>query len=269
MARNPVYLFRYLVFYFVTFLFAWLAVYAMYLVCKTVGVPPLARVFAPVVMILLIPYFMSIGGYYYDYPELAFLALAVWMAWTFEWWWMLPLVVLATWNKESFLFIVLTLYPIFRRRHSRTNALIGTASLALVSAAVYIAISLRFLHGPVGTVLNKWGMQLGFLLHPSNFFRLERTYGIPMFRVSTVFPLILIAWTVWRGWPLLPVAIRQYAKIAAAINFPLFFLFCSPGELRNLSMLYIVFLLLLAVNLTAESEALLAPEDKKLTVAMK
>jgi hypothetical protein len=30
----------------------------------------------------------------------------------------------------------------------------------------------------------------------------------------------------------------------------LYFLFCNPGELRNFSLLYITFLLLLAANLT-------------------
>jgi hypothetical protein len=39
--------------------------------------------------------------------------------------------------------------------------------------------------------------------------------------------------------------------IAAAINFPLFFLFCIPGELRNLSMLYVPILFLMLANLEA------------------
>lgn len=255
MARNPQYFFRYLILYITTFLFAWLAAYAMYLVCKAIGVPPAARVFAPVVMMLLIPYFMSVGGYYYDYPELAFLALAVWMAWRFDGWWMLPLVALATWNKESFLFIVLTLYPILRRRSSQTKALISTGLMALTSAAVYGAICLRFPHNPGAPVLDKWRHQLTFFSHPYNFLVIERTYGIPAFRAFTVIPLLLIAWTAWRGWRLLPVEIRRHGQIAAAINFPLFFLFCSPAEMRDFSMLYIVFLLLIAANLTTEFNA--------------
>jgi hypothetical protein len=269
MARNPVYFFRYLLLYGFTFLSAWLAVYAMYLVCKAVGVPPMARVFAPVLMILAIPYFMSVGGYYYDYPELAFLALAVWMAWRFDWWWMLPLVAIATWNKESFLFVVLTLYPILRRRSSRPGALLGTAVLALASAAVYGMVRLQYLHNPGDTVLSKWRVQLNFLRHPANYFLVERTYGIPAFRAFTVLPLILIAWTVWRGWRLLPVEIRRHGQIAAAINFPLFFLMCSPGEMRDLSMMYIVFLLSLAANLAAESESWVGLEHRDLAPALK
>jgi hypothetical protein len=34
-----------------------------------------------------------------------------------------------------------------------------------------------------------------------------------------------------------------------ALNFPLFLLFCAPGELRDLSMLYVTLLLLVAASL--------------------
>ena len=42
---------------------------------------------------------------------------------------------------------------------------------------------------------------------------------------------------------------QRHAQIAAAINLPLYVLFCAPGELRNLSMLYVVLLVVLATNL--------------------
>jgi hypothetical protein len=202
-------------------------------------------------MILLIPYFLSVGGYFYDYPELAFLALAVWMALKYAWWWMLPLVALATWNKEPFLLATLTLYPILRRRHSRISAVVGTGALASTCAAVYWAVSSRFSQNPGHHIFVKWPLQLAYLSHPKNLIKLEQTYGISMFKAYSLFPLALIVWTVWRGWRPLPVEIRRHGQIAAAINIPLYFLFCSPGELRDLSLLYIVFMLLLAVNLAA------------------
>jgi hypothetical protein len=252
LAVDPRYSFRYTAVYLITFLFAWLSVVAMYLVCRALEMPPVARFFAPVAMILLVPYILSVGGYFYDYPELAFMALAVWMGLEFDWWWMLPLVALATWNKESFLLVTLTLYPILRKRHSRISSLVGTGFLASTCAAVYLAISSHFSQNAGGSVLVKWRKQLEFLLHPANFFKLEQTYGITHFRVFSLVPLALIVWIVWRGWRLLPPEIRRHGQIAAAINIPLFFLFCAPGEMRDLSMLYVVFMLLLAVNLAAE-----------------
>jgi hypothetical protein len=258
MANDPKYFFRYVVIYAGTFFFAWLAVYAMYLVCKAVDVPPVARILAPVFMILAIPYFMSGGGYFYDYPELAFLALAVWMALKFDWWWLLPLFALATWNKESFLLMAPTLYPILRMRSSRMSSWIGTAVLCVASGAVYLAIRGHYLQNSGGAVLLKWHNQIRFLLRPWSYFDWEATYGIAMFKAFSLFSLTLIAWTAWRGWKRLPRAIQGHAKIAAAINLPLYFLFCSPGEMRDFSMLYIVFLLMIAANLAAETDPLVA-----------
>ena len=268
MARDPAYFFRYLTVYMLTFLFAWIAAYAMYLVCKVVGAPLLARFFAPVLMILAMPYFMSVGGYYYDYPELAFIALAVWMGLKFDWWWMLPLVAIATWNKESFLLVIPTLYPLLRKRSSRMKAWIGTGILALTSAAVGLALNLHYRHNPGGTVVSKWRAQITFLVHPMQFlFSWERTYGIPVFKTFTLLPVALIVWTVYRGWPRLPVEIRRHARIASVIIFPLFVLFCGPGEIRDLSMLYVVFLLVLAANLTTDHETWAGQEPKKLASA--
>src|ERR1017187_10131407 len=249
-ARNKVYFFRYLVVYIATFLFALLAVYAMYLVCRALEIPPPAAVFAPVIIILLLPYIMSIGGYFYDYSELAFLALAVWIAIRFDWWWVIPVAVLGTWNKESFLMFVPTLYPFLRCRRSRPGALLCVAGLCLVCAAIYYSMRLQFVNNPGSTLEVHWSEQLQSFLHPGALlFSTEESYGVRGIRVLSVVPMALLIWTVRRGWPRLPRVIQRHGQIAAAINVPLYLLFCAPGELRNLSMLYIAFLVVLAVNL--------------------
>src|ERR1039457_665866 len=249
-AENPIYFFRYLIVYVATFLFALLAVCAMHLVCRAIDLPPPASVFAPVVIILLFPYIESCGGFFYDYPELAFLALAVWIALKFRWWWVIPVAALGTWNKESFLFIIPTLYPFFRQRSSRLGASLAVAFLGLVSIAIYFPIRLRFAHNPGGALEVHWHDQLIYFMHVRDFLLgTEMTYGVPMLKAFTAAPLALLAWTVWRGWSHLPQVVHRHAQIAAAINFPLYFLFCWPGEMRNLSMLYLVFLLALAANL--------------------
>jgi hypothetical protein len=249
LAQSKTYFFRYFVVYSLTFLFAWLAVFAMYLTCRAVNLPVLTCAFAPVLMILAIPYFMSVGGYFYDYPELAFLALAVWISLRHSWWWLLPLVAVATWNKESFLLMIPTLYPLLRSRYSRIATLVGTGCLCATSVLVYCAVRSRFLKNPGGAVFIEWPAQLRYFLYPMNLMGLESTYGVVAFRAFSVVPLALIAWTVWRGWKGVPETIRQHAKIAAAINIPLYFLLCAPGEMRDLSLLYIAFMLLVAANL--------------------
>jgi hypothetical protein len=249
-AENPIYFFRYLIVYTATFLFALFALYAMHLVCQTVGLPPPAAVFAPVIVILLIPYIESGGGFFYDYPELAFLALSVWVALRFRWWWVIPVAALGSWNKESFLFIIPTLYPFFRLRSSRVNAWLAIAALCLTCVAVYYPIRLHFAHNPGNALEVHWHNQLNYFLNLHEFLLgTEKTYGVPMLRAFTLIPLALLAWTVSRGWPHLPRAIQRHGQIAAAINVPLYLLFCWPGELRDLSLLYVVFLLVLATNL--------------------
>ena len=251
LAYSRTYFLRYKIVYYLSFLFALIAVYAMYLVCKSVGLDSPTAAISAVIMILLIPYFMDIGGYFYDYPELAFFGLAAWMALRFSWWWMIPVVALAAWNKESFLFFVPTLYPLLRRSNSRFSALAGIGTLGLICAAVCWAIRSLYPHNPGGAVQMHLMDQVSFMLHPSNWFNRGRTYGVV--EILTLNPLwvALTSWTLWRGWRLLPPAFQRHAQIAAAINLPLFILFGYPGELRNLSMLYVTLLLLIAENLRA------------------
>jgi hypothetical protein len=250
LAQNRAYFLRYWIVYAADFLLAWISVFAMYLICRSVGhAPPIAALSA-IILILLIPYFMTLGGYFYDYPELAFFALAVWMALNFDWWWMIPIVALGALNKESFLFFIPALYPLLRQRASRINAMVGTGVLGLICAAVYCALRVRFQLNPGETAEIHLLEQIQFMLHLHNWFYPQQTYGILVLPIYNPLSLALIAWTLWRGWRSLPRAIQRHMQIAAIINFPLYFLFCYPGEFRNLSLLYVTLLLLLAANLT-------------------
>jgi hypothetical protein len=260
-ANDPHYSFRYVVLYVGTFLFALLAVNAMYLVCRALAVPWPIAVTAPVIVILLLPYLMTQGGFSYDYSELAFFALAVWVALRFRWWWLIPITVLGTWNKETFLLFVVTLYPLLRLRYTRREAMARVAALAAISLAVLVPIHLHFAHNPGGDAGVGWRGQLGFLFDVHNFFfATEETYGVRMLSASTVLPLALMVWTAVRGWRLLPRAMQRHAGIAAAINLPLYLVFCNPGELRNLSLLSIAALMLIAVNLNRSGDDVLLPE---------
>ncbi|HEY1161016.1 MAG TPA: hypothetical protein VGE83_10320 [Terracidiphilus sp.] len=250
LARSRPWFLRYWVVYAAVFLFAWIAVYAMYLAGKAAGYPPPASALAAIAMILLLPYLLTRGGFFYDFPELAFFALVVWMALRFDWVWIVPVVALAAWNKESFLLFIPALYPLLRRRSSRVSALAGTAILGLTGVLVYCLLRLRFQHNPGGTVELHLLDQIDYMLHPSNLLLREKTYGLLVIQGFNPLLWALIAWTALRGWRFLPRPIQRHAQIAAIINFPLYLLFCVPGELRDLSLLYVTFLFLLAANLT-------------------
>lgn len=248
--ENRAYFLRYLILYFGTFFFAWLAVWMMFLLCRTLGYAPPTAALSALTIILLIPYFMSRGGYYYDYPELAFIMLAVWMALKFDWWWLIPVVALATWNKESFLMFTPALYPLLRQRSSRISALAGNGVFASISAAVYLAIRWHFQHNPGGTGEVHFIDQFRYLGSMSDMFATEWTYGVLMLRGFNPLSIVLTGVLVWRGWRSLPRIMRSYTKIAAAINIPLYLLLGFPGEVRTLSMLYVTLLVLVASSLT-------------------
>ena len=241
---------QYVILYIATYLSALLASFALYRVCTAMNIASPAAVFAAVVFMLIFPLVGVKGGYFFDFPELLFMAVAAGMALSLDWWWIIPIAALGTWNKESFLLFIFTLYPFIRRRHSRMHSLLGIGVLVAVCVAVYVPIRMHFALNPGGTV--EWHLkdQISFFTHP---FRLDtwidRTYDLLFPALSSPIPFLLLVWTAWRGWRFFPPWLKRHAQIAAVINIPLFLLFCEPGELRDLSLLYISFLLILAFNL--------------------
>jgi hypothetical protein len=116
--------------YLSNFLSAVVALYFMYLVCGALDMPEPAAVLAPVILEIFLPYFAPGGAYYYDFPELAFCALAVYVALKLDWWWAIPVAALGEWNKESFLLFIPPLYPFLRQRYSRNATLAQIAALS-------------------------------------------------------------------------------------------------------------------------------------------
>ena len=251
-AQDRTYFLRYWIVFVAVFLFSWISVYAMYLVGQAMGFLPSAAAIAAIAMILLMPYIQDGAGHYYDYPELAFLMLAIWMAIKFDWWWMIPLVALATYNKESFLLFTPTLYPFLRQRTSRIHALAGIGVLGLTAAAVNFLLHLQFSHNPGASIEFHLMDQIRSLpaLYDPRYMNLVKTYDLWMPRTENLLSLTFIAWTVLRIWRLLPKPIQRHMQIAAVISFPLYFMFCIPFEVRDLSFLYGSLLALIAANLT-------------------
>ncbi len=239
--------FRYLIYYLLTFLSALVAVVAMFLVCDGFAFTTQVSVIAPVLVILIVPYAYVFP---YDYSELAFLALAVNIALRFKWLWLLPLAALGAWNKGSFLFFIPTLYPFLRRRASRPKATAIIVTLTFLCGLVYLGMRARFAQNPGGTVIVQWKDHFSTLFNPFYLFTAtDEVYGLRVPRISTILPTCFLVWSFVRVWKRLPVVVRQHGLFAIAINAPLYFLFCTPGEYRNLSLLSVLFLLTVAWNL--------------------
>jgi len=233
--------------YLLTFASAMLAVIGMYLVCGALGFPSAVCLFASTIVILLAPYFYI---YPYDYSELAFLAVGSWIALRFDWWWLLPIAVLGAWNKESFFFFMPTLYPFLRLRLSERRATLALGALTSICGLVYLYTRARFAQN-AGTPV-----EFGLGVRISSFFdrfllltATDEVYGLRLVRISTLLPTLLLIWVIARVWKRFPQPMRNHGVLAASLNIPLYALFCSPNEYRNLSLLSIVFLVTIAFNL--------------------
>lgn len=246
-ARDRVWFFRYLVFYVMQFFSALLAVFALHLVCRTQQLPAAVTLFAPVVVMLLAPYFIK---FYYDYLELALFALAAWIALRRAWWWLFPLAALGAWNKESFLFFVPTLFPLLRQRLSRRAATGVIVGCCLVCGLIYLHERTLYAGNANSSVWVQWKDHFRVLLDPrEDFYAMVETYGVRTPRPSTLLPTLFLLWSFARVWRRLPQVFRSHGVLAIAINLPLYVLFCTPGEYRNLSLLSVAFLLVVAWNL--------------------
>jgi hypothetical protein len=252
LARDRTWFLRYWIVYALAFLSAWVAAAALFELGKAFGFPAPAAALGAIGFLLLVPYLLTVGGYFYDYPELAFCAVTAWMAIRCGWWWMVPVAAVATWNKETFPLFVLMLYPLMRVRHSRIAALTGTGVTVAACAGVDALLWARYGHNPSAgqNTLDRLSAHVHFLTHFfSSPFR-EATYGLPENAVFLFLLLALIAWTALRGWGKLPLPARGHAKIGLAVNVPLYVLFCQAGELRDFGLLGVALFLLMTVNLS-------------------
>jgi hypothetical protein len=259
--HEPAYAFRYLVFYLEGVLAAITAVAFLYLACRVEGHIPLVSLTASTFMILLMPYLMIRGrGYYSDYPELAFLAAGVWAARRLHWPWLIPIVVLGTFNKESYIVIVLTFWPLLLERASKLYSLLQIAILECFAVGVYLMVRSRFRGNGGGTTEFHLWDQFEFFAHPANWlFEPGLAYRMFVPKAMTLIPAALLIWIVWIGSKRLSIGIRRHGMIALALNLPLYVLFCDPGEVRDLGMLYVAFMLCVAGVLSASADGLVPP----------
>lgn len=252
---------RYHIVYYLTFVALLGSLFAMRAVCLAAGASGAAATAAPMVIALLLPFFLTEGGFFYDFFEVLFMACAILLAWR------IPVerpmraagrlgllavvAAMATWNKEAFFFYVVTLYPFLRRSLPRVKAASVVAGLMFVCGCVYLALRMRYAGNPGGAVSFQPGANVFYFLDPGNWFRTESTYGVALPKGLSAAMMLMIAGVAATGWRLLSAPFRVHVLLALAVNVPLFLLFAAEGEARNLSMLYPSLLSLMSMALTA------------------
>jgi hypothetical protein len=243
--RNPRYALRYYLVYALTFGALVAGMLMLRAVCLDLSGDDVAATIAPLAFALAVPMY-----YYYDCPELFFMALAVWIARRANVLWLVPLTLVATFNKESFVCFAIALYPFLRARRSRGEAFAVTGACVALGALVNVLVKWHFAANPGAPALFNLGLNLRFLADPRNYLLSEWTYGILLPKGFNVLILFVLAVLVRAGWRGLPAVVKRHAWFALAINVPLFLLFGYEDEVRALSMLDIVAALLICTSLS-------------------
>lgn len=249
-STNPAYVLRYYVLFVLCFASYLLGILALKAVCHEIYPDETAAMLAAFLMALIFPLLTTQSGYMYDMAELLFMALAVLSAIRGRILLLACITALATFNKESFFFFILTLYPFFREKFSMRKTLAIETGLLAVGGAVNLLVKLYYADNPGGVVEEQLLRHLEWLLNPSSYFLFEVNYGAVTPKGFSVIYLIILAFLVRNAWTYLPPAFKRHGLIALAINLPLFIAFCYQGELRNLSMLFVTFAVLLCINIS-------------------
>jgi hypothetical protein len=208
---------------------------------------------APSAFILAFPYIQTVGGYFYDSIELAFLCGAIILAVNNRVVLLVFLVVFATFNKESFFFIIPTLYPFLREKFSQKRTIVSLIVLVIVAGLVNTYVKFIFQDNSGGFVVFQFWENLRTYLTPSSYFRYETTYGLPSPSRTNIMTLLLVFIIIVRGWRDTPTVWKRHLQIAVLINLPLFIIFCAVGELRNLSLTFAGFVVLIATVIQNKS----------------
>jgi hypothetical protein len=252
-AAKPEFRFRYMVVYYLSFFSLFLSLFVLRQIALDVGVGRTISSVVPAILLLSLPYLQTFGGYFYDNIELLFMSLAFLVAIRGSIPLLIAITIPATLNKESFIFYLPALYPLLRRHLSSKMSSVAVGIAVAVAALLNAQLKLHFLASPGGTAELHFVENIKGYLMVSNYFRPEVTYGIIGPQGAFAGTLAVIVIILFRGWPSCPRYVRQHLLIAAAINFPLFLIFCITGELRNLSLMYVGFVILIAFSLERKS----------------
>lgn len=250
-ARNPKYSFRYLVVYYLVFLASCFAAIFMYALLRAWDVEMRTALLATTASMFLIPYSMTTTGYVYDYPEAFLLVFAAFVCSKYSGWYLLPVAILGSWNKESFFFYVITLVPLLRSRYSAKVTGAITASALVLSTVVNLLIRRRFSGNGGGTVqFTLWDQLHAFVMPKRTLFGVDQTFGVITPKPDNLLVVAFFIWLAWMAWRHLPQALRQHALFAIAIGVPLYLFFGSEGEVRGMGILLVTVLFVMAATVT-------------------
>ncbi len=205
----------------------------------------IAGILTAVIFAIIFPILETVGGYFYDFGELLFFSSAVLFACKGWWLALIVLVPIAEYNKESFLFFSVTLFPFLAAKLGNKKATLAILSAVIFSGLTYLYISNIYAGNTGGST--EFHLMRHIEQISDNWFHSEITYGMPIGQGAYLPHILIVLWIVCNAWKNLPLQWKHHIYFALAINIPLYLLFCWPGEIRNLSMLYMGFIAMLSI----------------------
>jgi hypothetical protein len=242
----PTHTFRYYVVYMLGFFALLPALFLMRRFCLSCGCSEQSATAAPAIFALAIPILQSVGGYFYDFGEIFFLFATLCLIDCRYRWLIVPLTAIATFNKESYLFYLLSISPLLWRGKSDRETILICFGSILVAGLTYLVLRAVYAVNPGATAEFHLFSNLMFYLNPLNLLSVETTYGILLFSGYSLVTVLAFTLLISLSLPRFDGRLRAYAITAVIINVSLFLLFAAPGETRNLSLLYPVLVLLIA-----------------------
>jgi hypothetical protein len=226
--------------YIIAFIFSYCSSCVMYLLLRGQGFKIVESLLATVFLMLLIPYFMTNGGgEFYDYSELAFFCVSILLVMKKKIVYLVPVVILATFNKESYLFFVISMFPVFNSFYNRWKAVLASIGFSTISGVVYMYLRNLFAYSGGGSIEYHLHEQMLYFTNPGFLWgHFSLMYGILLPGPLTLVPLCILIALYFSSNAHIPLYMRRQAIWSFAITLPLFVLFCHPGEARNWSMLY-------------------------------
>jgi len=240
------YKFKWLIVYWMGFGMLLGSLYIIRGILTNLGLSPLAAIFAPSIFSLCMPIIQTGGGYVYDYSELFFMSLAVYLTQKNRPVLLLLVVTLATFNKESFIFFLPALYPFLPKSEliSKTHFFYGLQFL--FSACINLWIK-NIYSGNEGKMLEIWfTTNIQNYLNPTTYLKFDGSYGLLAPKGFNILTVMLILILIKMAWKYLDPKLQKHCLIAFFINFPLFIILGFYNEIRGLSLLYISLIFLIA-----------------------
>ena len=248
----PKFVVEYYVMFALSFVIFFAAIWVLRALLTEVTRDEVAGTLGAMLFAVIFPFFEVLGGYYYDLGEVFFFFTAALLAVRGKIFALLLITPLATLNKESFFFFLATLFPLVRLHFDDKKSAAVISGAMFLSGLSYLGVREVFSENTGGAA--DWRLTEHFenFLRVSSYFQTDAIYGIPLGARFFLPYVICVIWLVKSSWQNLSAAWKLHAKIALAINGALYFLFVVPGELRDLSMLY-VSLMILAASYLRES----------------